>query len=210
MPRLDPALALQHHAEMVGGVARRYASDPEDVRDLVQQTFLRALVRLDSLRQPEQVRCWPATTARRVALSWLRRRRVERAARGRVGSHWLSQPERPDERVEREERVALVQAAVQLLRMPERQAIQMYLVHARRQRAAARPRVPASTLTARLWRARRCAGPRTAGGAPARRRRRRGWAGRCCALLSRPSAPGDRSACPAHPRRCGLAGVQRS
>jgi RNA polymerase sigma factor (sigma-70 family) len=48
--------------------------DPERQRDLVQETFTRALVKLDDLREPSRFRPWVFQIARRVAIDDLRER----------------------------------------------------------------------------------------------------------------------------------------
>lgn len=54
---------------------RRFVS-PEDVEDLVQDTFLRALERLDSLKNPGALRSWLFLIGKTQALSILRNGRV--------------------------------------------------------------------------------------------------------------------------------------
>lgn len=74
------------HARYVAGVVFRLMGDDADLDDIVQDTFVRAADRLDTLRNPEQVRPWLVTIAVRLASSRMGRRR----RRG-----WLRQQIRP-------------------------------------------------------------------------------------------------------------------
>jgi RNA polymerase sigma factor (sigma-70 family) len=58
---------------MVGKVARSYRLSDSDTADVLQNTWLRALERLDTVREPERLSGWLATTARRECLAVLRR-----------------------------------------------------------------------------------------------------------------------------------------
>lgn len=64
-----------------GGLVRRvvasYRLQQADAADAVQNTWLRALERLDSLRDPERLGGWLATTADRECLALLRRAQRE-------------------------------------------------------------------------------------------------------------------------------------
>jgi RNA polymerase sigma-70 factor (ECF subfamily) len=59
-------------APMVAATAQRTVSDPDAVADVVQETFARALERLDQLREPAAAPAWLAGIARRVATDTLR------------------------------------------------------------------------------------------------------------------------------------------
>ena len=50
---------------------------PADIADAVQNTWLRLLERAETIRDPEKIIGWLATTARREALAIARRRRIE-------------------------------------------------------------------------------------------------------------------------------------
>jgi len=65
------------HYSIVRQVAASRLGDPDAVGDVVQETFTRALQKLDSLRDPEQLRPWLLTIARNAATDQLRfRQRV--------------------------------------------------------------------------------------------------------------------------------------
>jgi len=61
-------------APTVTAAARRSVSDREVVADVVQETFARALEKLDQLREPASAAAWMAGIARRVATDHLRAR----------------------------------------------------------------------------------------------------------------------------------------
>ncbi len=63
------------HSRYVAGVIFRLMGDDADLEDIVQDTFVRAAERLDTLRTPSQVRPWLVTIAVRLAQSRMTRRR---------------------------------------------------------------------------------------------------------------------------------------
>ena len=64
---------VRRYRGMVGKVARSYRLSDSDTADVLQNTWLRALERLDTMREPERLGGWLATTARRECLAVLRR-----------------------------------------------------------------------------------------------------------------------------------------
>jgi RNA polymerase sigma factor (sigma-70 family) len=64
---------VHRYRGMVGTVARSYRLSDSDTADVLQNTWLRALERLDTMREPERLSGWLATTARRECLAVLRR-----------------------------------------------------------------------------------------------------------------------------------------
>lgn len=64
---------VRRYRGMVGTVARSYRLSDSDTADVLQNTWLRALERLDTMREPERLSGWLATTARRECLAVLRR-----------------------------------------------------------------------------------------------------------------------------------------
>ncbi len=68
--------AFREHASYVAAVALRLLGRDEEVDDVVQDTFLRAMSGLGRLRDPAAVRGWLATVAVRVARRKLRARRL--------------------------------------------------------------------------------------------------------------------------------------
>jgi RNA polymerase sigma-70 factor, ECF subfamily len=65
------------HRAAVARVARGFATlDPDDVDDVIQDTFVRAFQNLEKLEQPARFGAWVLTIARNRALSRLARRRA--------------------------------------------------------------------------------------------------------------------------------------
>ena len=64
----------RRQAPSIAAVARRVVSDPEVVADVVQETFGRAIERIDRLREPARVGPWLGAIARHVATDQLRAR----------------------------------------------------------------------------------------------------------------------------------------
>src|SRR3954471_7984221 len=56
------------HSHAVGTAVRDNVHDADGVADVVQETFTRALARLDSLRQPDRFRPWLLSIARHAAV----------------------------------------------------------------------------------------------------------------------------------------------
>lgn len=65
------------HLPLVYAIARRVLSGPADVDDIVQETMLRALRELRTLRTPESFRPWLATIATRQISTHLHRRQAD-------------------------------------------------------------------------------------------------------------------------------------
>ena len=61
------------HGSRVWAVARSHRLNQADAEDVFQVTFLRLVTHLDTIRQPERVGAWLATTARHECLRVLRR-----------------------------------------------------------------------------------------------------------------------------------------
>lgn len=68
------------YTNLLWSVARGLGLSRPDAADVVQTTWLRLVERLDTLREPERLGSWLATTVRRESLATLRR-----GARVRVG-----------------------------------------------------------------------------------------------------------------------------
>jgi RNA polymerase sigma factor (sigma-70 family) len=64
---------VRRYRGMVGKVARSYRLSDADTADVLQNTWLRALERIDTVREPDRLSGWLATTARRECLAVLRR-----------------------------------------------------------------------------------------------------------------------------------------
>lgn len=64
---------VDRYAPLVWSVARSFRLNSADAADVHQATWLRLVEQLDSIRDPERLGAWLATTARREALALLRR-----------------------------------------------------------------------------------------------------------------------------------------
>src|SRR5262249_11244301 len=80
VPVPPPVLTLDEvfrvHSRYVAGVATKLLGRDDEVDDVVQDVFLEARSRLDSLRDPAALRGWLATITVRTAVRKLRWRRV--------------------------------------------------------------------------------------------------------------------------------------
>ena len=70
------SLVGRYH-RLVWAVVRTYRLSPADAADVTQITWLKLVEHLGSLRDPERVGAWLATTARREALRLARQRRLD-------------------------------------------------------------------------------------------------------------------------------------
>ena len=79
-PASPPTLeqAFREHSEYVARVATRLLGRSDEVDDLVQDVFLRAMRDLPQLREPAALRSWLATVAARMAGRRLRMRKLRR------------------------------------------------------------------------------------------------------------------------------------
>jgi RNA polymerase sigma-70 factor, ECF subfamily len=115
---------VRRHERLVLALVRRYARSPEDARDLVQRTFLRAFeAARRTLRRGHggvlPFRRWVIRIAVNLSKNHLRdERRWTRAPLAALGPAEATAPDAPDA-LERAEQAARVRAAV--LRLPRRQ-----------------------------------------------------------------------------------------
>ncbi|HSN89913.1 MAG TPA: sigma-70 family RNA polymerase sigma factor [Anaeromyxobacteraceae bacterium] len=105
------------------GLARRFLRDPEEARDLVQNTLADAFERLGSLRDPGAAPAWLRRILVSRALNLLRRRRLWNGLRSAFGAGAAEAPgpfPAPDAAVAEAARRASLARAVEAL--PARQA----------------------------------------------------------------------------------------
>jgi RNA polymerase sigma factor (sigma-70 family) len=101
---------------LLWSVARSFQLSAADAADVVQATWLRLVEALDSVRQPERIGSWLATTARREALAVLRRGTRERpSAIGDVADS-VDSTDEVDEALLRRERNAWLWRAFEQLK----------------------------------------------------------------------------------------------
>jgi RNA polymerase sigma-70 factor, ECF subfamily len=67
---------FQRHASMMNGLAYRLLGRDAEVDDVVQESFLRALDRLDSLKEPQAFAAWLGSIVVRTVSRLLRRRKL--------------------------------------------------------------------------------------------------------------------------------------
>jgi RNA polymerase sigma factor (sigma-70 family) len=72
------ALLVARYQRLLFTIPRRAGLDEETSADILQQTFLRLLENLRSIKQPSLLHAWLVTTARRETLSYLRQHKKVR------------------------------------------------------------------------------------------------------------------------------------
>ncbi|MCP4425617.1 MAG: sigma-70 family RNA polymerase sigma factor [Chloroflexi bacterium] len=120
------SLLAARHWERVRRVLSAMLSNPDDVDDLLQETFLRAYLGLDTLRQPEQFRAWTCGIGINLARMYLRAPFWRWRSWGdldaldeRVSDQALS----PERMVERRETAVRLEQAIADLPPSEREAL---------------------------------------------------------------------------------------
>lgn len=68
---------MNRYGRLVRSTVASFRLQPADAEDAMQNTWLRALERMDTLRDPERLGGWLATTASRECLGLIRRRQRE-------------------------------------------------------------------------------------------------------------------------------------
>ena len=68
---------IRRYEGLVKAITLQFSMNSADSGDAVQNTWLRLLERADTVREPEKLGGWLATTARRECLALVRRRRIE-------------------------------------------------------------------------------------------------------------------------------------
>lgn len=113
---------VDRHARPLLSALARGAADPEEVREVYQETWVRALERLEELRDPSRLRSWLLSIAFNLQRQRLRRPRPEGLDEARV-------PEAPPEldRVERDELRARVGEEVARLPEGQRRVVELRL-----------------------------------------------------------------------------------
>lgn len=104
---------VQQYTGLVWSVARGYGLDTADASDVVQTSWLRLAENLTTLRDPDRVGAWLATTARRESLRVLRRGQRQIPSGMDLAAQITSEDAQPDVPVLRRERDAAVSHAFQ-------------------------------------------------------------------------------------------------
>lgn len=110
------ALYLRY-ARYIAGVVVRLMGDDGELEDVVQDTFVRAAERLDSLRSPAQVRPWLVTIAVRFARARMARRR-RRGWLTREVTHAAPKASDPRDRAPADELIAALDRIPERFRIP--------------------------------------------------------------------------------------------
>ncbi len=168
----DPQLiadALSGHSGAFGVLVERYqdrlyntmvhiVGSPEDARDVVQDTFVQAFVKLETFQQTAAFYTWLYRIAFNLAMSRLRRKKptvsIEQA-RESTGLDPVDPHEAPESPVEKDERALLVQNAIATLAEDHRRVIVLREIDERSyEEIAAILELPVGTVRSRLHRAR--------------------------------------------------------
>jgi RNA polymerase sigma factor (sigma-70 family) len=105
---------VHRYRRLVYTIPYRMGLDPFDADEVFQITFMRLAERLDSLKDPSRVRAWLVTTARRIALNTVGRRRPVDESEDVLAN--VSDPgELPSDELERLERQQLIRIALERL-----------------------------------------------------------------------------------------------
>ncbi|MGH7729193.1 MAG: RNA polymerase sigma factor [Vulcanimicrobiaceae bacterium] len=149
------AALVERYGPALTRLAQRLTRDPDEARDIVQESFLRAYRRLADLDPARPFARWLSVIARNVALDELRRRR--RAARSAFRYDPLALPDPgPEELAIRNAEAARIRRA--LARLPERyrKPLALYYVRGFRYREIALElAIPLGTVKTFISRAKR-------------------------------------------------------
>jgi RNA polymerase sigma factor (sigma-70 family) len=106
---------VDRYGPMVRAVVRGTCGlGPADVADAVQNTWLRLLERGETIRDPQKIAGWLATTARREGLAIARRRRIETSLTAIGGDPPSPGPSPEHQAIEAETRLLLRRALDEL------------------------------------------------------------------------------------------------
>jgi RNA polymerase sigma-70 factor (ECF subfamily) len=164
VPVADQAAAVDTlfdaHHDRIYRYLLRMIRDRAEAEDLTQETFLRAHLHWESLRDPEAVRGWLYRIATHVCLDRLRRRKPQVSLDDEEGAHRLdsaiSAALSAQELVEREETSRCVQRCLDFLPDAYRAVILLYEAHSlTAAEIAALLGLPLTTVKMRLHRAHR-------------------------------------------------------
>lgn len=112
------SLLVQRYQDRLFAAMLQVTGSSEEAEDVVQDAFVRAFLKLDTFQNNSQFFTWLYRIAFNSALSRIRRRRGTTSldqARETVGEEPVDNIGAPDERMLRDERVRMVQAALQRL-----------------------------------------------------------------------------------------------
>jgi RNA polymerase sigma-70 factor (ECF subfamily) len=122
-------LLFDRHRDRVAATCRRQLRCPSDIDDAVQESFMRAMVKLDQLKEPSHFGAWVCAIAVRICMDHHRvaRRTVVLDLEDETHLAVEDSRARPDEVVESAEHSASIRASLLALGERDRQAL--YLRH---------------------------------------------------------------------------------
>jgi RNA polymerase sigma-70 factor (ECF subfamily) len=117
-------LLVERHQPMVRARAARLCANPSDVDDVVQESFLQALIAIDRLQDPERLAGWLAGVVLNVCRSMWRRRQLTLVAEWPESLHLAAADGLPS--AEDLDRAEALQAAVATLPAGQRRAVTLH------------------------------------------------------------------------------------
>lgn len=166
------ARLVERHRAGVARLLRAMFANLADVEDLVQESFLRAYLDLDRLRDPGRFGVWVRSIAVNLARMELRAGRVTLVSLEALEAGVTGPRRAPESQAERRELARRIRAAVAALPPAERAAIEQVYLHELSHRAAAEELdTTAGSIKVRVHRGRRRLQQSLAGELPGRARR---------------------------------------
>lgn len=153
---MDPRELFEEVYPALLGRCRAMTNDPDLAADAAQEAFARMIAK-DIRGSRENLRGWLFRTAGNVVRDGLRRESTRRRTMWRL-REWFRQAPRPDEEVERSERIRAVRAALDALDDRTRELLEMSAAGFPQREIARKLRVSATSVSTLLARARRALG----------------------------------------------------
>lgn len=152
----SPESLVREHAAAVLGLCITYTKNFHDGEDIMQDVFLRAFAKIDTLRDQTRARQWLLKIARRMCIDHHRKRRSGQPIDEAHASVFLSQDRSEGARTESgDELAARMRAAVSSLPNGYREAITLYYLDGRNCAGVARSMgISETAVRSRLVRAR--------------------------------------------------------
>jgi RNA polymerase sigma-70 factor, ECF subfamily len=145
---------VERHGAALTAFAFTRLGDREEARDAVQEAFVSAFERLETLRKPERFRAWVFEIVRNACAMRMRAADTARKREKRTGETPASPEPTPLERTVDGERRARLRAAVEALPEPMRDAVLLrFLGGVGRSEAAAWLEISPAALDKRMQRA---------------------------------------------------------
>ncbi len=120
---LTPEMLVREHASAVLGLCIAYAKDFHDGEDIMQDVFLQAFTKIDTLRDHTRARQWLLKIARRMCIDHFRKRRTYYPIA--EGEAVLAKPDHGNKHIAR------VHSAISKLPDGYREAITLYYLDGR-------------------------------------------------------------------------------